>query len=63
MPGKKLLERSILFCRKFCRDAVFDVLWMSTTYFIGILLPRSFVAHQLVRRLYWRVCDPPAPAA
>jgi hypothetical protein len=36
IPGKKLFERSILLCRKFCSDAVFDVLWMSTMYFIGM---------------------------
>ena len=61
MPGKKLLLRSILFCRKFCSDAVFDVLWMSTMYFIGIVLPSAFVAHQPVRRFHWSVCDEPLP--
>jgi hypothetical protein len=63
MPGKKLLLRSILFCRKFWSDAVFDVLWMSTTCFIGILTPSARVAHQPSRRLYWSVCELPAPAA
>src|SRR5262245_12491983 len=63
MPGKKLFERSILFCRKFCSEAVFEVLWMSTMCFIGIRFPRAFVAHQFARRLNCRVCEPPAPAA
>src|SRR4026208_248006 len=62
IPGKKLFERSILFCRKFCSDAVFCVLWMSTMYFIGILMPRSFVAHQLSRRFHCSVPDVPLPA-
>ena len=62
MPGKKLLLRSILFCRKFCSDAVFDVLWMSTMYFIGIFIPRAFVAHQPSRRFHWSVWDEPLPA-
>jgi hypothetical protein len=39
IPGKKLLLRSIRFCRKFCSDAVFEVLWMSTMWRIGILIP------------------------
>ena len=46
MPGKKLLLRSILPWRKFCSDAVFDVLWMSTMCCIGIRIPSAFVAHQ-----------------
>jgi len=50
-----------LFCRKFCSDAVFDVLWMSTRYLIGIVLPSAFVAHQPLRRFHWSVWDPPAP--
>ena len=52
----------MLFCRKFCSDAVFCVLWMSTMYFIGILMPRSFVAHQLSRRFHCSVPDVPLPA-
>src|SRR5512145_2658095 len=62
MPGKKLFERSILFCRKFCSDAVFVVLWMSTRYFMGIRLPSAFSAHQPLRRFHCRVCDDPLPA-
>ena len=52
----------MLFCRKFCSEAVFCVLWMSTMYFIGILMPRSFVAHQLSRRFHCSVPDVPLPA-
>ena len=62
-PGKKLFERSILSCRKFCSDAVFCVLWMSTMCAIGIFIPRAFVAHQPFRRSHWRVWDEPLPAA
>src|SRR3954452_12067780 len=63
IPGKKLLLRSILSCRKFCSDAVFCVLWMSTMYFIaGFGSRRGFDAHQPSRRLYCSVWDEPAPA-
>ena len=62
MPGKKLLLRSILLWRKFWSDAVFDVLWMSTMYFMGIFLPRALVAHQPSRRFHWSVWEPPLPA-
>src|SRR3954452_9236161 len=63
IPGKKLLLRSILSCRKFCSDAVFCVLWMSTMYFIAGFGSRPwFEAHQPSRRLYCSVCEEPAPA-
>ena len=52
----------MLFCRKFCSDAVFCVLWMSTMYRIGILAPSAFVAHQSLRRFHCRVPDVPLPA-
>ncbi len=41
---------------------MFDVLWMSTMYFIGMLLPNAFVAHQPARRFHCSVCELPAPA-
>src|SRR5688500_6654373 len=63
MPGKKLLLRSILFWRKFWSEAVCELLWMSTMCFMGIRSPSALVAHQLSRRLYWSVCELPAPAA
>ena len=50
------------FCRKFCSDAVFCVLWMSTMYCIGILIPSAFVAHQPFRRFHCSVPDVPLPA-
>ena len=50
------------FFRKFCSDAVFWVLWMSTMYCIGIRMPSAFVAHQPARRFHWSVPDVPLPA-
>ena len=50
------------FLRKFCSDAVFWVLWMSTRYCIGIFIPSAFVAHQLVRRFHCSVPEVPLPA-
>src|SRR3990172_10474865 len=62
MPGKKLLLRSMLFWRKFWSDAVFCVLWMSTTYRIGIFIPYAFVAHQPFLRFHCNVPEVPLPA-
>ena len=56
-----MLLRSIRPWMKFCRDAVFDVLWMSTMCFIHIRLPSAFVAHQPSRRFHCSVCDEPLP--
>ena len=50
------------FFRKFCSDAVFAVLWMSTMYFIGIFMPKALVAHQSSRRFHCSVPDVPLPA-
>ena len=49
-------------CRKFCSDAVFCVLWMSTMYSIGILIPRAFVAHQPFPPVPLQGWDVPLPA-
>ena len=38
------------------------VLWMSTMYCIGILIPSALVAHQPSRRFHCSVCDVPLPA-
>ena len=52
----------MLFCRKFCSDAVFWVLWMSTMYCIGIRIPTALVAHQLLRLFHCNVWEVPLPA-
>ena len=55
--GAKLLKRSMLPARKFASAAVFDELWMSTTYRGAGFRPSGFVRPPVVARFQTNVCD------